>query len=137
VTQVLNQGLAAPIDVQITGRQTDSNYALTRLLASEIRQVPGAADVRISQVMDEPEIFFTVNRDRAQQMDSRSRASPNPCWCRSAEAFRTRPISGSTRRTALTTPSTCRRRSTACGRSMTWHRRRHDERRWRPSVRCA
>ena len=68
VTQVLNQGLAAPIDVQITGRQTDSNYALTRLLASEIRQVPGAADVRISQVMDEPEIFFTVNRDRAQQM---------------------------------------------------------------------
>jgi multidrug efflux pump subunit AcrB len=68
VTQVLNQGLAAPIDIQITGRQTDSNYALTRRLASEIRQVPGAADVRISQVMDEPEIFFTVNRDRAQQM---------------------------------------------------------------------
>jgi multidrug efflux pump subunit AcrB len=68
VTQVLNQGLAAPIDVQITGRQTDSNYALIRRLASEIRKVPGAADVRISQVMDEPEIYFTVNRDRAQQM---------------------------------------------------------------------
>jgi multidrug efflux pump subunit AcrB len=68
VTQVLNQGLAAPIDVQIVGRQADSNYALARLLASEIRRVPGAADVRIGQVVDEPEIYFTVNRDRAQQM---------------------------------------------------------------------
>jgi multidrug efflux pump subunit AcrB len=68
VTQVLNQGLAAPIDVQIAGRQADSNYALARQLASQIRRVPGAADVRISQVMDEPEIYFTVNRDRAQQM---------------------------------------------------------------------
>ena len=68
VTQVLNQGLAAPIDVQITGRQSDSNYALARYIASEVRRVPGAADVRISQVVDEPEIYFTVNRDRAQQM---------------------------------------------------------------------
>jgi multidrug efflux pump subunit AcrB len=68
VTQVLNQGLAAPIDVQITGRQADSNYALARYIASQVRRVPGAADVRISQVVDEPEIFFTVNRDRAQQM---------------------------------------------------------------------
>jgi len=68
VTQVLNEGLAAPIDVQIVGRQADSNYALARHLASEIRRVPGAADVRIGQVMDEPEIFFTVDRDRAQQM---------------------------------------------------------------------
>ncbi len=68
VTQVLNQGLAAPIDVQITGRQSDSNYALARYIASEVRRVPGAADVRISQVVNEPEIYFTVNRDRAQQM---------------------------------------------------------------------
>jgi multidrug efflux pump subunit AcrB len=68
VTQVLNQGLAAPIDVQITGRQQDSNYALARRIAGEVRRVPGAADVRIGQVMDEPEIYFSVDRDRAQQV---------------------------------------------------------------------
>ncbi len=44
VTQVLNQGLAAPINVQIVGRQRDSNYALAQRLASEIRQIPGASE---------------------------------------------------------------------------------------------
>ncbi len=66
VTEVLNQGLAAPIDVQIAGRQADTAYALARLIASRVRRVPGAGGVRIRQVMDEPEIFFTVDRDRAQ-----------------------------------------------------------------------
>ncbi len=68
VTQVLNQGLAAPIDVQIAGRAKDSNYALAQRMASEIKRLPGAADVRIRQVMDEPQIFFSVDRDRAQQV---------------------------------------------------------------------
>jgi multidrug efflux pump subunit AcrB len=68
VSQVLNQGLAAPIDVQITGRQQDSNYAIARTVASQLRRIPGAADVRIGQVMDEPELFFSVDRDRAQQV---------------------------------------------------------------------
>ncbi len=68
VTQVLNQGLAAPIDVQIAGRAKDSNYALAQEMASEIKRLPGAADVRIRQVMDEPQIFFSVDRDRAQQV---------------------------------------------------------------------
>jgi multidrug efflux pump subunit AcrB len=68
VTQVLNQGLAAPIDVQIVGRQRDSNYALAQRMASEIRQIPGASDVRVGQVVDEPEIFFNVDRLRAQEV---------------------------------------------------------------------
>ena len=62
------QGLAAPIDVQISGRRADSDYALARAVARRVREVPGAADVRIRQVMDEPEIFFTVDRDRAEAM---------------------------------------------------------------------
>lgn len=66
VTQVLNQGLAAPINVQIVGRQRDSNYMVAQRLANEIRQLPGASDVRVGQVVDEPEIFFNVDRARAQ-----------------------------------------------------------------------
>jgi multidrug efflux pump subunit AcrB len=68
VTQVLNQGLAAPIDVQIVGRQRDSNYLVAEKLADEVRQIPGASDVRVGQVVDEPEIFFNVDRVRAQEV---------------------------------------------------------------------
>jgi multidrug efflux pump subunit AcrB len=68
VSQVLNQGLAAPIDVQLVGQAHDSNYTIARTLARQIRELPGASNVRIAQVTDEPEFFFTVDRDRAQQV---------------------------------------------------------------------
>jgi multidrug efflux pump subunit AcrB len=68
VSEVLNQGLAAPIDVQLVGQSRDSNYAIARQLATEIRHLPGAGDVRIGQVNAEPEIFFNIDRDRAQQV---------------------------------------------------------------------
>jgi multidrug efflux pump subunit AcrB len=68
VTEVLNQGLAAPIDVQIVGQARDSNYRIAETLATEIRHLPGAGDVRVGQVNAEPEILFNVDRDRAQQV---------------------------------------------------------------------
>ncbi len=68
VSEVLNEGLAAPIDVQISGRRADTAYALARAVARRVREVPGAADVRIRQVVDEPELFLTVDRDRAEAM---------------------------------------------------------------------
>ena len=68
VSQVLNQGLAAPIDVQLVGQSRDSNYAIAEQLATQIRHLPGAGDVRIGQVNAEPELFFEVDRDRAQQV---------------------------------------------------------------------
>jgi multidrug efflux pump subunit AcrB len=67
VNQVLNSGLPAPIDVQIVGH-SDLNYDVARKLASQIAHIPGAADVRVQQVMDAPEIRFDVDRVRAQQI---------------------------------------------------------------------
>ncbi len=67
VNQVLNSGLPAPIDVQIVGH-SEQNYDVARKLASQIAHIPGAADVRVQQVMDAPEIRFDVDRVRAQQI---------------------------------------------------------------------
>jgi multidrug efflux pump subunit AcrB len=68
VNQVLNLGLPAPIDVQVVGHNVEANFAAARQLASEIGHVPGAADVRVQQVMDAPEIRFDVDRIKAQQL---------------------------------------------------------------------
>ena len=67
VNQVLNAGLPAPIDVQVVGHAAE-NYEVARQLAREISHIPGAADVRVQQVMDSPEMRFDVDRVRSQQM---------------------------------------------------------------------
>jgi CzcA family heavy metal efflux pump len=67
VNQVLNLGLPAPIDVQIAGRNP-GNYDLARAMAKEIAKIPGAVDVRVQQVMDAPELRFSVDRTKAQQI---------------------------------------------------------------------
>ena len=68
VNQVLNLGLPAPIDVQVSGRNSVANYALARKLSAAISRIPGAADVRVQQVMDAPELRFSVDRVKAQQI---------------------------------------------------------------------
>ena len=67
VNQVLNLGLPAPIDVQISGR-SPQNFQLAKSLARDISKIPGAADVRVQQVMDAPEMRFEVDRTKAQQI---------------------------------------------------------------------
>jgi CzcA family heavy metal efflux pump len=68
VNQVLNLGLPAPIDVQVGGHNLDANFALAKKLSKEIGKIPGAADVRVQQVMDAPELRFEVDRIKAQQL---------------------------------------------------------------------
>ncbi len=67
VSQILNFGLPAPIDIQVTGRDR-GNYALTQAIAAQVRQVPGAADVHVHQVQDTPAINVNVDRERAQEL---------------------------------------------------------------------
>ena len=68
VNQVLNLGLPAPIDVQVAGQNRAGNFAAAQRLAEKIARIPGAADVRVQQVMDSPEMRFNVDRTKAQQM---------------------------------------------------------------------
>src|SRR5207302_1735375 len=68
VNQVLNLGLPAPIDVQVVGQDKRADYGVATRLAAELRRIPGAVDVRVQQVVNMPEVLFTVDRIRAQQV---------------------------------------------------------------------
>ena len=68
VSQTLNVGVPAPIDIQIVGQNLDGNFAVAKQIADEIRRVSGATDVYVGQQMDEPRLQFDVDRVRAQQM---------------------------------------------------------------------
>ena len=63
--QILNFGLPSPIDIRISGRDLDENYAFATKLAARIRKVAGAADVRIQQIMDQPTLRLDSNRSLA------------------------------------------------------------------------
>jgi multidrug efflux pump subunit AcrB len=66
-TQVLNFGLAAPIDVQVVGPpgHDDETYAVALRLADRIRRIPGAVDVHLGQVPRQPELRIDVDRTMA------------------------------------------------------------------------
>ncbi len=68
ISQVLNFGLSAPIDVQIEGADLDKSYALARQLRDRIREIPGTTDVRILQVLSHPALDIDVDRARAAQV---------------------------------------------------------------------
>jgi multidrug efflux pump subunit AcrB len=65
VTQILNFGLSAPIDIQIVGPNLYGNRALAEQMLNEVRYVPGAADARIQQPFDYPKMTVNVDRTRA------------------------------------------------------------------------
>jgi multidrug efflux pump subunit AcrB len=67
VTQVLNFGLPAPIDVQIEGADIEGNREVSARMLHEIERVPGIADARIQQAFDYPEFDVAVDRTKAAQ----------------------------------------------------------------------
>lgn len=67
VTQVLNFGLPAPIDIQVVGHDP-KNQDIAREIQTRVAAIPGAIDVHISQVLNIPELFVNVDRTRAQQI---------------------------------------------------------------------
>jgi multidrug efflux pump subunit AcrB len=68
VSQILNFGLPAPIDVQIIGNNQKANYAYATDLLKRMRTVPGIADLRIQQVFNYPQINVDVDRTLAGEV---------------------------------------------------------------------
>src|SRR5215468_10293342 len=66
VSQILNFGAPAPIDLQIRGANLDGNFAYANKLLSRIRRIPGVADARIQQSPNAPTFNIDVDRTRAQ-----------------------------------------------------------------------
>jgi CzcA family heavy metal efflux pump len=68
VSQILNFGLPAPIDVQLTGPNYAANYLIAQQIANRLRHVPGAVDVHVQQLMNDPTLHLDVDRVRAGQV---------------------------------------------------------------------
>jgi multidrug efflux pump subunit AcrB len=68
VSQVLNFGLSAPIDIQIEGPNAEASFEIAQRLAEKVKHVPGASDVRIPQILNHPALQVDVDRQRAAQI---------------------------------------------------------------------
>ncbi len=68
VTQILNFGLSAPIDIQIIGPNLYGNRVLAEHMLEDVRHVPGAVDSRIQQPFDYPNMTVNVDRTRASSI---------------------------------------------------------------------
>jgi multidrug efflux pump subunit AcrB len=68
VDAVLNMGLPAPIDVQVAGSDMEKSYDTALKLSTQIRSIPGVADVFIPQDIDYPALQLDVDRMRASEM---------------------------------------------------------------------
>ncbi|HEY6355544.1 MAG TPA: efflux RND transporter permease subunit, partial [Burkholderiaceae bacterium] len=68
VTQILNFGLPAAIDVQFTGNNVAANAALAGELTQAIRRIPGAVDAHVHQRLNAPAVNLQMDRTRLQQL---------------------------------------------------------------------
>jgi CzcA family heavy metal efflux pump len=68
VSQILNFGLPAPVDVQVMGNDLPANYQIAQRIANDIRQIPGTADVHVQQMMNLPTLRLDMDRIRMNQV---------------------------------------------------------------------
>ncbi len=67
VTQILNFGAPAPIDVQVEGADIEGNRQFATKLMDRLHHVPGLADLRIQQPFDQPKLHVNIDRTKAAQ----------------------------------------------------------------------
>jgi multidrug efflux pump subunit AcrB len=67
VTQILNFGLPAPIDIQVEGNNVQADHDIAQTIMTELRQVPGLTDLHIQQPLDYPTLDVAVDRTKALQ----------------------------------------------------------------------
>ena len=91
VSQILNFGAPAPIDIQVSGFDVEANNAFAQQLLSQVRHVSGIADVRIQQDLDYPEFDVTVDRSRAQDVGLSQREVANDLLFTLTGSFQTNP----------------------------------------------
>ncbi|VVC82612.1 efflux RND transporter permease subunit [Sideroxydans sp. CL21] len=68
VSQILNFGMPAPINVQVIGFNRKANEEYAASIMNRMKRIPGLADLRIQQAFNQPELYVDVNRTRAREM---------------------------------------------------------------------
>ncbi|HTB63722.1 MAG TPA: efflux RND transporter permease subunit, partial [Opitutales bacterium] len=77
VNQVLNFGQPAPIDIRVSGPNSDASYALASKLAKDLHRIPGVVDAHVFQVPDAPSVKINVDRTMAQQVGLSQQSAAN------------------------------------------------------------
>jgi len=117
VSQILNFGAPAPIDLQIRGNDLAADYAYANKLLAQVRHITGVADARIQQSFALPTIDVNIDRTRAQYTGVTAADVTDSLVVNLASSIQVAPTYWLNERTASHIPSRCRRRnirSTRC-----------------------
>src|SRR6185312_9058960 len=91
VTQILNFGLPAPVDIQFDGTNIEGNRAVANRVLEQLRQVPGLVDLRIQQEFDQPRLRIAVDRTKASQAGFTARDIASSLLISLSGSFQTTP----------------------------------------------
>ncbi len=91
VTQILNFGLPAPIDVQLVGPDMAANYEIAQEMSNRIREIPGTADVHVQQMLDLPTLHLDIERTRTTQVGMTARDVAQSVLVSLSGSFQTAP----------------------------------------------
>jgi multidrug efflux pump subunit AcrB len=104
ITQILNFGLPAPVDLQIVGRDIEANRAYANKLLARVARVPGIADARIQQAFNEPQLNVDVNRSLASMVGVDERDAATSMLATLAGSIQTAPTFWLNPRTGVSYP---------------------------------
>ena len=68
ITQILNFGVPTQIDVQVQGRDRENNKKIAAHLQQKMANIPGLVDAHVQQELNAPEMYYAVDRTRAQEL---------------------------------------------------------------------
>ncbi len=91
VSQILNFGLPAPVDIQLIGNKYPQNYEIAQQISNELRHVPGAVDIHVQELLNNPALYLDVDRVRAQQVGLTQRDVANNLLISLSGSFQTTP----------------------------------------------
>ncbi len=91
VTQILNFGLPAPIDVQVVGTDMQSSYNIAQRIANRMRHIPGTADVHVQQMLSLPTLHMDIERTRVTQVGLTAREVAQSALVSLSGSFQTSP----------------------------------------------
>ncbi|HZM10150.1 MAG TPA: efflux RND transporter permease subunit [Candidatus Limnocylindrales bacterium] len=91
VTQILNFGLPAPIDIQISGADMQGNYFIAQKIANRVKQIPGTADVHVQQMLTLPTLHLEIDRTKVTQVGLNTRDVAQSVLVSLSGSFQTAP----------------------------------------------
>ena len=91
VTQILNFGLPAPIDIQVIGNDLQANRQFADTLLEKVKYVSGTSDLRIQQTFDQPKFHIDVDRTKAQEIGFTQREVASNLLITLSGSFQTSP----------------------------------------------